>query len=244
MKSVNKISRLLCGAVALLLLFSSAYSFNASAATRPWIGFSEKDNVFCSGCTEERLIALTFDDGPHPKYTDEILDILNEYDVKATFFVIGENAARYPEKLKRIASEGHEIGNHTYSHRHLSELSRAEFLSELSRADTEIFTHTGIHPVLFRPPEGCCTKITVENAVSLGYKIILWTIDPRDWASPPVSEVTGNVLKHAHAGAILLCHDYNCGKRNPTPEALRQFIPRLREMGYEFVTVSELLSIK
>ena len=210
-------------------------------AARPWIGFDESDNVFCSGNTEEKLIALTFDDGPHPKYTKEILDILNEYGVKATFFVIGENAALYRDEIKRISDEGHELGNHTYTHKNTASLSPAELLSELKRTDSEIFGITGTHPRVFRPPEGKCTKAAVSCAAELGYKIILWTVDPRDWACPTVSEMTDNILSNVRAGSILLCHDYNSAKRSPTPAALRRIIPELIERGYGFVTVSELL---
>jgi len=221
----------------------SSVVLGAHAATgAPWIGFGREDNVFCGGDTEEKLIALTFDDGPHPKYTDQILDILKEYGVKATFFAVGENAELYPEQLKRIADEGHEIGNHTYTHADLKRIGGAELERELAETEQIVEKVTGRRPTVFRPPEGRCNETVVECANRRGYTTVLWTVDPRDWASPPAHDVATVILKNVKCGSVILCHDYNSNKKCPTPQALREVIPELIEKGYSFVTVSELLS--
>lgn len=221
---------------------AESYGAVSEAGARPWIGFGEKDNVYCGIDTDEKLIALTFDDGPHPRYTDEILDLLNKYGVRATFFVVGENAVLYENVLKRISDEGHEIGNHTYTHCCVKQVDRAHIKDEITKTENEIQRITGKRPTVFRPPEGCCNKNVVSCASELGYKLILWTVDPRDWASPPVSAVSDNILHSVKSGAIILCHDYNSNKHTPTPQALRIVIPSLISGGYRFVTISELIA--
>lgn len=220
----------------------SAYFVNANAVgDAPWIGFGRDDNVFCGVDTKEKVIALTFDDGPHPRYTDMILDILKEYGVRATFFVVGENAVLYPEELKRIAAEGHELGNHTYTHANLKQIDKSSLMRELSETERVIEELTGQRTTVFRPPEGRCNETVVNCANERGYTTVLWTVDPCDWASPPANRVASVIEKNARCGSVILCHDYNSNKRSPTPEALRTVIPLLMERGYSFVTVSELL---
>ena len=148
-----------------------------------------ENGVYRCVATDEKKIALTFDDGPHYKYTDEILDILEKYGVKATFFVIGVNAERHPEKVKRIALSGHEIGNHTYSHPHLKKVSAQELESEIEKASEVISRLTGKKPVLFRPPEGYCTEEISAVASAMDYRIILWNIDTRDWDKATADEI-------------------------------------------------------
>lgn len=206
-----------------------------------WGGFGKRDNVFSCAETEEKIIALTFDDGPHPKYTDEILDILGSYGVKATFFVIGKNAEAYPEKLKRAINEGHEIGNHTYSHITAGKSSESNLRSELQKTHEIIKKITDTDTVLFRPPTGYCNTVAVKSAAEMNYKIIVWTVDTRDWAHTCVESIVKNVKNHVTGGAIVLFHDY-ISAPSPTPQALSELIPYLLSNGYRFVTVSELLS--
>ena len=232
---------------AVLLTCAVLLSFSASAHAvggAPWIGFGREDNVFCGVDTKEKVIALTFDDGPHPRYTDAILDILKEYGIRATFFVVGENAALYSEELKRIAVEGHEIGNHTYTHADLKRIDRASLMRELSDTENIIYELVGERTSVFRPPEGRCNETVVACANQCGYATVLWTVDPRDWASPPAVQVATEIIKNVKCGSVILCHDYNSNKSSPTPEALRAVIPRLIEKGYSFVTVSELLRLE
>ncbi|MBR6514806.1 MAG: polysaccharide deacetylase family protein [Clostridia bacterium] len=195
-------------------------------------------SFLCRG-EDEKQIALTFDDGPHYKYTEEILDILKKYDVKATFFTVGTNAERYPELIKREISEGHEVANHTYSHKHMADLSEAEFEAEIREWEDAVngcFEYTSN---LFRPPEGILTQDEAQIVTENGYETVLWTVDTRDWAHNKVESIVETVVSGARDGGIVLFHDFVSGS-SPTPEALDIIIPRLKEMGYELVTVSEL----
>lgn len=223
--------RLLCAVIASALCFSAVNCFASSS------------NVYRCAMTKEKKIALTFDDGPHYKYTDKILDILEKYGVKATFFVIGENAERHPEKVKRIASLGHEIGNHTYSHPHLKTVSGTELGEEIQKASDVICKLTGKKPVLFRPPEGYCGADIAETAKKYGCDVILWSHDTRDWAHTPSDQISKKILESVGCGDIILFHDF-ITPDTPTPDALETVIPKLIENGYEFLTVSELIAVK
>lgn len=191
---------------------------------------------------DEMKIALTFDDGPDKSYTNEILDILNEYGIKATFFVIGKNCEENPDILKRIALEGHEIGNHTYSHPRLSKITSNNLEKEILKTEKIVYDITGIKTCLFRPPEGVYSDATAKVSDSVGYRAILWSVDTTDWRSPEADKISKSVVENTTSGAIILCHDYIAGKSN-TPAALRMFIPQLIQQGYVFVTVSELICL-
>lgn len=186
------------------------------------------------------MIALTFDDGPHPKNTGEILDILKDYGIKATFFVIGENVDLYPELIEREIAEGHEIGNHTLNHKSLLKADREEMEREVGDFGKALNEKFGYKTALLRPPGGSFNDAVTGYAAGNGYRIILWSVDTRDWAHTPVSEIKKNVLSNTKDGSIILFHDYVGGK-SPTPDALRAVIPGLLAEGYEFVTVSELI---
>lgn len=197
------------------------------------------NSTFYCEAREPKRIALTFDDGPHYKYTEQILDILKKYDVRATFFTVGTNVHRFPELIQRELSEGHEVANHTYSHRHMAELSEDEFRQEIEAWEEVIYKEHGYSSELFRPPEGILTDSERQTVEAMGYNVILWTIDTRDWAHNKVERIVDSVLKEARDGSVVLFHDFVSGE-SPTPEALEIIIPKLREIGYEFVTVSEL----
>ena len=199
-------------------------------------GSAEEAPVYHCHDNQEMKIALTFDDGPHPHQTPRILDILNAHGIKATFFIVGENAVNYPSVVERIWREGHEIGNHTFSHDKID-------VQEIESCENVIYELTEHKTKLFRPPQGFIDS-TVKSASShLGYEIILWSIDTKDWARTPPTTIIQNVLNNLEAGSIILMHDY-IGYNSPTPEALEMLIPRIKEQGYHFVTVSELLGTK
>ncbi len=187
----------------------------------------------------EKKIALTFDDGPHPRITREIISILKEYGVTATFFVIGQNADNYPDTMKLLAESGYEIGNHTYSHKNLKKMSEDEVIEEFRRCN-ETLLKFGVEPNLMRPPEGFFTDDVIKVSSTMEYDIILWSIDTRDWAHTPSECIVKNVLENAKSGDIILMHDYLSGYGG-TCEALRIIIPELAHRGFEFVTVSELI---
>ncbi len=198
-------------------------------------------DVYRHADTERKVIALTFDDGPHYKYTEEILDILKKYGVKATFFMIGANAEKHPRLAKRVFSEGHEIGNHTYSHPHLKGLSECDIKKEIKTSSAVIEKITGSCPTLFRPPEGFCGKEVTAAAENMGYTVILWSQDTRDWAHTTPEKISSDILNNVRCGDIILFHDF-ITPDTPTPAALEKIIPRLCNDGYEFVTVSELIA--
>ncbi len=199
------------------------------------------DEVFIhNGSREKKLVALTFDDGPHPKETIQVLDILKKYNTKATFFIAGKHANWYPEPLIRASNEGHEIGNHTFNHPDISHLSNAQIEQEIIKCEEVLVKLTGKKPTLFRPPYGSYKKDNLSQIASkYNYKIVLWsTIDARDWENPQAEKIANTIIQKVQSGDIILLHDY---ATNNTVKALDILIPELKKQGYEFVTVSELI---
>ena len=196
--------------------------------------------VYHSRRNDRMEIALSFDDGPHPRLTPVILDILAEYGIKATFFMVGENVGYYPDAARAVAEAGHEIGNHTFSHRKFNRMSEHEMLDEIHACEQAISGVTVTPAHFIRPPEGQMNEAMRRVIGTLDYRIILWDVDTRDWAHTPPSEISRHILDTVQAGDIILMHDF-IGHNSPTPEALRMVIPALLERGYRFVTVGELV---
>lgn len=191
----------------------------------------------------ENKIALTFDDGPHPVHTERILEILDRYGVKATFFVIGENAENYPNLVEAEKRGGHEVANHTFAHSYLRNVPKDELEREIDRTRSIISDITESDPTLLRPPGGLFGKDLIDSVNASGIKIVLWSVDTRDWEHPSSATVVKRVLDTVKSGDIILMHDYIAGK-SPTPESLETVIPTLLERGFKFVTVSELCASK
>lgn len=181
-----------------------------------------------------KKIAITFDDGPHPSYTEQLLDGLKERGVHATFFVTGEHAELHPEVIKRMQEEGHLIGNHTYSHIQLQKGNREEFKNQLIRTNEIIEEITGDEVQYVRPPYGTWDK-SFESELNMFP--VLWTVDPLDWSSQNVSAITKCVEEEAEENDIILMHDYY----DTTVTAALQIIDDLQKEGYTFVTVDEIL---
>ncbi len=198
-------------------------------------------NVYCRNSSHKGKIALTFDDGPHPRYTEKILHILEEYGITATFFVIGVNAENYPDALQLILDSGCEIGNHTYSHAHINQLEPDQIKQQILKCQDILYEKTGIRPCVFRPPEGVVPKCLNGIMEETDYNVVLWSIDTLDWAMNPSENISKTVLKNLQGGDIILMHDYVSGG-NTTCDALRIMIPQILAKGYEFVTVSELIN--
>ncbi len=196
--------------------------------------------VIRSGDPNSKKIALTFDDGPHPYKTDIVLDILAKHDVRATFFVVGENVSYYPEPLRRAVALGHEIGNHTYHHALLSHACEKNTADEIEKTEEIVFRTAGYRTKLFRPPEGAYNACALDVVKSKDYRVILWTVDTRDWENTSAEDMVKTVMTNVKGGSIILFHDY-MSKKSHTPEALEILLPKLLAQGYEFVTVSELL---
>ncbi len=201
-----------------------------------FIAYKRQDYIVTMGQIEEgqRKIALTFDDGPHPYYTEQLLDGLKERGVKATFFVTGEHAKLHADVIKRMSEDGHLIGNHTYSHMQLGKTNREEFKEELVQTNEVIKGITGEEVIYVRPPYGSWDR---ELEAELNMFPVLWTIDPLDWCSDNVDAVTKKVLSKAGENDIVLMHDYYAS----TVTAALQIVDELHKKGYEFVTVEEIL---
>ena len=186
-------------------------------------------------------IALTFDDGPWQTSTSQVLDILNKNKVKATFFMVGRQVQKYPQLVKQVVSEGHAIGNHTWNHQyHLFNGSAAA--REIEDTSTLIYKTTGIKTSLFRPPAGILTNGLANYAQAKKYAVVMWSVDSRDWRyyGSTAQGLVESVLKDAKPGGIVLLHDGG-GDRSKTIQALPSLITQLRQRGYKFVTVPELL---
>lgn len=183
---------------------------------------------------EIRRIAITFDDGPHPKYTEQLLDGLKERGVHATFFVTGEHAELHPDVIKRMQEEGHLIGNHTYSHIQLRSSNQDQFREELIRTNQVIKDITGEDTIYVRPPYGSWDKSFEQE---LNMIPVLWTIDPLDWCSSDASCVVSRVTVKAKENDIILLHDYY----DTSVKAALEIVDELMEEGYTFVTVEEIL---
>lgn len=183
---------------------------------------------------DSRKIAITFDDGPHPYYTEQLLDGLRERGVKATFFVTGLHAEQYPDVIRRMSEDGHLIGNHTYSHIQLSNSNSDAFKEELIQTNEVIERLTGQEVQYVRPPYGTWDK---KFEKELNMFPVLWTVDPLDWCSDNVACIVQKVTSKVKENAIILMHD----EYKSTVTAAFQIIDELSEQGYEFVTVDELL---
>src|SRR5437870_12475920 len=182
--------------------------------------------------------SMTFDDGPSATLTPKLLDLLAAHHIKATFFVIGENVAEHPEIVARAAREGHEIGNHSWSHPNFGKMSDQGVRSQLQRTDDAIKNATSQRPTLMRPPYGSITareKRWIHE--EFGYRIILWDVDPYDWKRPGTAVVRNRILKETQPGSIVLSHDIHPG----TIEAMPSTFHALEAKGFKFVTVSELI---
>lgn len=182
----------------------------------------------------EKKIALTFDDGPHPKYTELLLDGLKERDVVATFFVTGENAQNYPDIIRREQEEGHLVGNHTYSHMQLTSRNRETFREELVKTNEILEDITGEKVSFVRPPYGSWDKSFEKE---LNMFPVLWNIDPLDWCSHNADCIAAKVVEKAGDGDIILMHDYY----ETSVTAALEVVDALQKRGFQFVTVEEIL---
>jgi chitin deacetylase len=192
--------------------------------------------------SDRKLIALTFDDGPWPEITNHVLYVLNKYDIKGTFFVLGQNVQRYPADLKKISKAGHAIGNHSWNHPyHYHNPTTAS--AQIDRTNALIYETTGVKTELFRPPGGSLTNGLADYARQQDKTVVQWSADPNDYNQSSPDAIVKKTLAQAKPGGIVLLHDGG-GDRWPTLVALPYIIEALKKDGYEFVTVPELLAIK
>ncbi|WP_291349166.1 polysaccharide deacetylase family protein [Desulfosporosinus sp.] len=185
--------------------------------------------------TQQKVVALTFDDGPDPVDTPAILDILKAKEVRATFFVLGKAAQSNQYLLKRLAKEGHEIGNHGFSH----DYQQRRLVEEMNQTNEVVFAATGNHTYFYRPPGGFVSKSQLEKTKSNGHVVALWSVDSKDWRNPGVKQIVNNVMKNVFPGSIILMHDGGY-QRTQTVKSLGSIIDALKERGYRLATLSEL----
>lgn len=196
--------------------------------------------------TDEKVVALTFDDGPDARYTGQVLDILKDNQTKATFFVIGRMAERYPDVLKRIVKEGHSLGNHTWDHMNLTKVSEDELINQLEKTSQFVHETTDYAIELVRPPYGSVNEQTASTIYKMGYDIINWSVDTRDWDGTSSSAIVSEVESETRPGAVILLHSAGGrgGNLDNTIKALPSIIESLQRNGYRFVTIPELLDVK
>lgn len=205
-----------------------------------------KDSFIFQGSTAKKQIALTFDDAPDDLYTPQVLEILRKNGVKATFFVLGSQAAEHPDMVRRIAREGHVVGNHSYGHAQLKKLSQEKFIDEIVKSEQVLKPLIGYTPRLVRPPYGAVNDEELAWLVEQGYLTVNWNVDPEDWKGKAGSEILQRSLDTAGPGSIILMHSATGpgGNLQGTVDALPGLIEALRGKGYELVTLPELLQTK
>ena len=208
----------------------------------------QRSPVIWAGSTGNSYVALTFDDGPKPEYCIPILDVLDKYDVKATFFIIGREARWHPDLVHRIVQSGHDLGNHTYSHFRLDSLSREQVYTELKATNEIIFSIIGMRPLYFRPPGGRFNGMVLEEVQKNNMIVINWTLNAGDYTVASkyfknlkqAKDIESKIVNNCKNGDIILMH--NGG--GPTIESLPNIIIKLKEKGFTFVTVSDLLKLQ
>jgi peptidoglycan/xylan/chitin deacetylase (PgdA/CDA1 family) len=199
------------------------------------------DRFFYGGNPRLPEIALTFDDGPNPPYTGQILAILQHYGIKATFFCVGSLVKKFPVAVRQEAAEGHLVENHSWGHPYMPYLSAASVIWQLSTTQ-DLIQHTiGVRPIFFRPPYGAFNSTVLTYANYFGLTTFMWNVDPRDWSKPGADVIYARVLAQTQPGSIILMHDGG-GDRSQTVAALPKIITWFLSRGYRFVTLQELVN--
>jgi peptidoglycan/xylan/chitin deacetylase (PgdA/CDA1 family) len=197
--------------------------------------------------SSEKIVALTFDDGPSRDWTPKILDELKRANIKATFFMLGEHVLKHPDIAKRVVQEGHEVGNHTYDHHVLIYYKDDELEKEIRNAERVIRDATGVTTVHFRPPKAWLTPSEKIKISSMGYKVVLWSLNSKDWVNFDDKYIIRYIESNVRPGDILLFHDSGGvfstegGNRQETVKTIFRLVEKLGEKGYRFVTITELL---
>ncbi|MEJ6347802.1 polysaccharide deacetylase family protein [Holzapfeliella sp. He02] len=183
--------------------------------------------------TPKKVVALTFDDGPRPGSTDSILSTLNQFDIKATFFMLGQNAKRHPDLVKKVKENGHAIGSHSYNHPMLTKLKPDELIKQINQTGQAIYEAAHIYPTLFRPPYGARNQVVDQTILK---PLIEWNIDSEDWKKPGTETLLKTIQQNVRSGSIILMHDIH----QTTADALPTVINYLKNAGYEFVSIDQL----
>jgi peptidoglycan/xylan/chitin deacetylase (PgdA/CDA1 family) len=238
---------MLCLASMLLLAGVFAYPWSGMSYIEHWREM-RSGRIYYSAKTKDKVVALTFDDGPDPRYTGQVLNILKEHKVRATFFVCGKMLKANPELAKRILAEGHALGNHTDTHPHLERMGNPGARLELETCESQIEAITGQRTYMFRPPRGLWNSAVFDDARRSGYSIILWSLAFDRQAVKDSSVLRRRVVRLAKAGDIILMHDGSTDPqadiRKPTVRELDAMITGLEQRGFSFSTVPDLLHIR
>ncbi|HTX60052.1 MAG TPA: polysaccharide deacetylase family protein [Verrucomicrobiae bacterium] len=210
------------------------------------------------GPAADRVVALTYDDGPNPPYTNEIVNLLHAEGVHATFFVVGRAVAAFPAAVRQEVADGDALGNHTWDHAHLVLYDGKRLRETLARTDAAIYAATGRHSHIMRPPYGGRDWLVLDEVRRLGYTPVMWSVPlPDDWEYPPAKVIAARVLRYVTNGAIIDLHDGNQGilcarmhlaehvcDRSADVRATKLIVDRLKREGYRFVTIPELLALE
>jgi peptidoglycan-N-acetylglucosamine deacetylase len=208
-----------------------------------------RKDTFWRAETSEKVVALTFDDGPSDIWTGIILDELKKNGIKATFFILGKQAEQFPDLVRRVMEEGHEIGNHSYTHHTFAFQNRNFIETEIKWTEASINGASGITTRYFRPPKGWLFGREKEIIRGLGYRVILWSLSSKDWAFFRAGHIVKRIMRNIRPGAILLFHDgggvigSEGGKRTETIKAIPLLVENLKSVGYRFVTIQELINL-
>jgi len=208
-----------------------SYRLQPEAGQAPMVHRAHTSVAYTLGSGTGREIALTFDDGPHPVYTPQVLEVLRRHDVRATFCLVGENAEQYPDLVRAISDGGHQIANHSWDHPQLTRIRPGKARSQLARTSEVIARTVSTPPTLARAPYGMWNERTLAIAADLGMSPLGWSVDCRDWARPGIGAISGTVLRNLRPGAIVLSHDGG-GNRSQTAAALDHYLPQVLERGY------------
>jgi peptidoglycan/xylan/chitin deacetylase (PgdA/CDA1 family) len=241
---MKKIFRLWLFSLAIIVLAIAAFTvfFDEAVLVKKGTHFRENNG--------HKVVALTFDDGPSPKWTPQILAALKKAKIKATFFMLGEHVRKYPEIARLVAADGHEIENHSYSHHVLIYYKMEEIEKEIKDTEKAIKEVCGVTTKYFRPPKAWLAKREKDKINQMGYKIVLWSLNSKDWVTFDDKYIVNYLERRIQPGDIILFHDSGGvfgtegGNREETVKTIGLLAERLRKQGYEFVTVSQLLEGK
>lgn len=209
-----------------------------------------RKGTFYRAALPEKVVALTFDDGPSAEWTPKILDALKKSGTKATFFMLGKHVEEYPDVARRVSQEGHDIGIHSYNHNNFIYYNKDQVKEDIQHTERIIKNATGKTTKLFRPPKGWLSKREKKKIREFGYEVVLWSLNSKDWVTFDDKYMVKYILKHVRPGDIILFHDSGGalstegGDRHETVLTIPRLIEKLKEKGYRFVTVSELLAME
>ena len=221
----------------LACLLAAAVMFGAVNAPAVMASATQRQLPIYCVQRDQKMISISFDAAWGNEDTEQLIDILGKYDIKATFFVVGEWVDKYPESVKALHDAGHEVMNHSNTHAHMSQLSREEIIADVNACNDKIEAVTGVRPTLIRPPYGEYDDNVISAIRSIDMEPIQWDVDSLDWKDLSAADITKRVTGKVQAGSIVLFH--NAAKH--TPEALPGILDILLQEGYTFVPISQLI---